>query len=883
MADKVVLLEKFEVTGGFSGSLAAAAEAKEFSPAIVEVIMSEDIGKLPDVSIADSLTRLTGLTTQRVNGRSQGISIRGLTGDFSTGLLNGREQVSTSLNRTVEFDQYPAELQSAVVVYKSSAANLIGQGLAGTIDLQTVRPLDKTHRTIAVNAYYKWTEYGLLTPGVKKDGNSAAFSYVDQFNDGKLGIALGIAHTSSPFEGKQFQAWGYPTDPAGNFALGGTKSYVRSSSLDRDGLMGVIEYKPNSNVHSTVDFYISSFEEKQLLRGMEIPMAYWSSAQIQPGYTVTNGLITNATLKNVQPVVRNDIFDGKDDLVAGGWNLKLGDGSGWTTVFDIGYSRVKRNNENLETYSGLGFRGTPFGDADTVTVNLIPGQIPVIKSTVNYNDTSLFKLTDPQGWGPTTLPGGGMYGYLKFFRAKDELGQVKLSTEHALKSMFNKVEVGVSYTDRYKRDGETPTGWMDSPTGQVTLPLPPIIGSTDLSFLGLGRVYAYDPIAAYEKGTIGFFPNTDLQVIARKYEIREKLARGYVQFNIDTKLGGIPVTGNIGAQVINTDQTSTGYSTNGTTLTRVTDGAKYTDLAPSLNLNFKVANQTYVRFGAARQIARPRMYDMKAGRSFGYDPTLASSNDLAHSPWSSGEAGNPRLKPWKSDSLDLTLDKYFKDNMGYVSIAAFHKKLLSYIYTQSVVQDFSGYPTSNGTTPVLSQGVASAPANGSGGSIKGIEVTLSLPSELFSPIKGFGVVLNGAYTDSSVKPWGPTGGDAPIAGLSRKVANATIYYERNGFSIRVSERYRSEYRGYVTTFGPPNPSGDASPNGSFSLAQPERVVDAQVSYSLQRGSLKGLTFYLQAYNLNDEPLITYNNGDPRQVINYQKYGASYSAGASYKF
>jgi iron complex outermembrane receptor protein len=277
------------------------------------------------------------------------------------------------------------------------------------------------------------------------------------------------------------------------------------------------------------------------------------------------------------------------------------------------------------------------------------------------------------------------------------------------------------------------------------------------------------------------------------------------------------------------------------------------------------------------------MYYMTAGRIFGYVPSLASSNDLAHSPWCSGEAGNPRLKPWKSDSLDLTLDKYFKDNMGYVSIAAFHKKLLSYIYTQSVVQDFSGYPTSNGTTPVLSQGVASAPANGSGGSIKGIEVTLSLPSELFSPIKGFGVVLNGAYTDSSVKPWGPTGGDAPIAGLSRKVANATIYYERNGFSIRVSERYRSEYRGYVTTFGPPNPSGDASPNGSFSLAQPERVVDAQVSYSLQRGSLKGLTFYLQAYNLNDEPLITYNNGDPRQVINYQKYGASYSAGASYKF
>ena len=67
------------------------------------------------------------------------------------------------------------------------------------------------------------------------------------------------------------------------------------------------------------------------------------------------------------------------------------------------------------------------------------------------------------------------------------------------------------------------------------------------------------------------------------------------------------------------------------------------------------------------------------------------------------------------------------------------------------------------------------------------------------------------------------------------------------------------------------------------MAQPEKVIDAQISYALQSGQAKGLTFFLQAYNLNNEPLITYNNGDPRQVMNYQKYGASYSVGAAYKF
>jgi len=881
--DKVEVLDTFKVSAGFSGSLAAAAQAKQNNQAIVEVIMSEDIGKLPDVSIADSLTRLTGLTTQRTNGRSQGISIRGLTGDFSTGMLNGREQVSTSLNRTVEFDQYPAELLNSVVVYKTAAANLVGQGLAGTIDMQTVQPLSKTGRTIAVNAYYQWTQLGELTPGAKKDGERFNIAYIDQFDNGKIGVAFGYAHTSTPFEGQQFQAWGYPTDSAGNFALGGTKSYVRTSNLDRDGFMGVIEFKPSSNIHSTVDFYTSKFEEKQLLRGLEIPLAYWSSAQIQPGYTITNGLITKATLTNVQPVVRNDVFKRNDDLFAVGWNLKIGDGTGWTTVFDAGYSKVKRNDQNLETYSGLGFRQTPFGSADTMTVNLIPGQIPVIKSTVDYTNTSLFKLTDPQGWGPTTLPGGGMYGYLKYFQSKDELGQFKLSTEHEMNKFFSKVQFGVSYTDRFKRDGEKPTGWIDSPTGQVTLPLPTTIGTTDMSFLGLGRVYAYDPLAAYNSGTLGFFLNTDQNVVARRYQIREKLSRAFVQFDIDRKIGSVLVTGNIGLQAINADQNSTGFSTNGSALTQVSGGDKYTDLAPSLNLNFKTGAQTYVRFSVARQLARPRMYDMKAGRSFSYDATLAGSSDPSHSPWSSGEAGNPKLRPWKSDSLDLAFDKYFKNNMGYVSVAAFYKNLRTYIYTQNTVADFTGYPT-NGTTPVLNQGIVSAPANGSGGSIQGLEFTLSLPSELLSKaVKGFGIVLNGAYTESRIKPWGPTGGDQPISGLSRKVANVTFYYERGGFSARISERYRSEYRAYVTTFGPPNPSGDANPNGGFSLAQPEKVVDAQISYSLQSGSLKGLTFYLQGTNLNNEPLITYNNGDRRQVMNYQKYGASYSAGASYKF
>lgn len=886
--EKVVIMEKFTVTGSFASSLAAAAQAKQDNKNVVEVIMAEDIGKLPDVSIADSLTRLTGLATQRTNGRSQQISIRGLTGDFSTGMLNGREQVSTGLNRAVEFDQYPAELLNEVTVYKTAAASLTQQGLAGTIEMSTVKPLSKSGRTVAVNGYYSWTELNELTPGAKKNGERFNLAYIDQLADGKFGIALGYAHTSTPFQGQQFQAWGFDGGgtSASPYLLGGTKSYVRSSYLERDGIMGVFEFKPNSRIHSTVDIYTSTFKEKQLLRGLELPLApNWTNWRpggtvLQSG-TVANGVYSQAVIGNVKPVVRNDTFVRDDDLMAAGWNLQIGDGSGWTTIFDVGYSKVERSDTNLETWSGVG--QYPNGTGDTVTVNLAPGQLPRLVTTLDYSNSSLFRLTDPQLWGPGSLPGGGMTGYLKGFQSKDELGQFKLLTRKEMDNFFKQIEVGVSYTDRFKRDGEKPSGYLYNANGQPTTALPPIIGNTDMSFLGVSKpIYAYDPNASYP-GPLAFSPNTDTGIIAQRWNVREKILRPYVQLDIDSKIGDVPVTGNIGIQAINVEQESSGKSANGNTVNAVNAGDKYTDVAPSLNLIFEPKESFYVRFGLARQLARPRMFDMKAARTWGYDSTKAGNTSLTASPWS-GSGGNPELRPWKADSVDLSFEKYFAKNRGYVSLAGFHKKLKNYIYEQQSLSSFAGYPVSSGTAPVLSEGITTKPVNGQGGSLKGFELTVSLAGEMLSDtIKGFGVIVGGAYTDSSIQPWGPGNGTAPIAGLSRKVANATLYYERAGFSARVSQRYRSEYRAYITTFGPPNFKGDVAPNGDFAMTQPETVLDAQISYSLQSGPVKGLTFFLQAYNLNDEPLITFDGDDPRRVKNYQSYGASYSFGAAYKF
>ncbi len=126
------------VVTGYRASLENAVNNKKSAELIVESVSAEDIGKLPDASIAESIARLPGLTSQRLSGRSNAITIRGFAPDFSTTLLNGREQTSTGDNRAVEYDQYPAEVVSAVNVYKTPMATLIGQGLSGTVDMRAV-------------------------------------------------------------------------------------------------------------------------------------------------------------------------------------------------------------------------------------------------------------------------------------------------------------------------------------------------------------------------------------------------------------------------------------------------------------------------------------------------------------------------------------------------------------------------------------------------------------------------------------------------------------------------------------------------------------------------------------------------------------------------
>ncbi|MEZ5998042.1 MAG: TonB-dependent receptor plug domain-containing protein [Hyphomonas sp.] len=288
------------VVSGFRQSIANSIATKRTSTSIVEAISAEDIGKLPDNSIAESLARLPGLTAQRLRGRAQVISVRGLGPDFTTALLNGREQVTAGDNRGVEFDQYPSELLSQVLVYKSPDAALMGQGLAGTADLRTVRPLDHGERTISVSARYEYADIGALNPDSDDNGYRFTGTYIDQFANDTLGIMLAFADQSSPTQAERWDSWGYPTTGANNdLLLGGAKPYVESRDLDRTAFAGTLQYEPTAAFRTSIDVLQSNFKDAGNLRGIELPLA-WGGATLAPGYTVDNGFVTSGIFENVR-------------------------------------------------------------------------------------------------------------------------------------------------------------------------------------------------------------------------------------------------------------------------------------------------------------------------------------------------------------------------------------------------------------------------------------------------------------------------------------------------------------------------------------------------------------------------------------------------------
>jgi iron complex outermembrane recepter protein len=872
-------LDEIKVVG-IRGSIERSTETKRQSTSIVEAISAEDIGKLPDTSIADSIARLPGLTTQRFGGRPQGISIRGFAGDFSTTTLNGREQVSTGDNRAVEFDQYPSELVSQVLVYKTPDAQLVGQGLSGTVDLKTVRPLAFGKQAFAANVRADQNRIG----DEKENGYRFSVSYIDQFADNTIGLALGYARLNNPGQEKQFgDAWGYD----GGGIYGGGKLYNLDKDNERDGFMGVLEFAPNDTYRTTLDFFYSQFDREEQKRGMEFAAAFGGTPL--PGNTPDR-----ASFTGINPVIRNDFLGVANELLAIGWKHELTLSDNWKATADISYSDASRDERILETYGGVG-PGLP---RDTLTVTRNSDGYFDHDFGYDYGNAGILRLGDAGGWGQD--------GYIKDFEVKDSLTSLRLDFERTFdQGWFSSVKFGANLTDRTKSKASN-EAFLDltaclngvSPTcpDGVSAPMPGNLATgSRFNAYGVPAIYGYDASRALNS-LYTRRGNANADITNKNWEVNEQVTTAFVQANVNTDIGSISVKGNIGVQAVNVDQSSSGnQSFEGNPIGReFEDGTTYTDFLPSLNLSFGLPWEQVVRLGLGRQVARARMDSMRAtsnvtvNRNRALNPITGAPNPFipdpvtglpVRTPWWERSGGNAQLKPWKADAFDISYEKYFGDGKAYVSVAYFYKDLKSYIYDETTLFNINDtvltpadYPANPPPNPV---GVFTRPANGEGGTVKGHEISVSVPLDvLWEPLMGFGIQANYSDTSSSVQPLGPNFPNEPLPGLSKYVSSITAYYERYGFSARISQRTRSQFVGEVQGFG-----GDRT-NRTF---EGETISDVQLGYTIQSGTLKNLGFLLQVNNLENEPFRSSFGGDDNRPREYYEYGRTYLFGVNWRY
>ena len=866
------------VVTGFRASLQSATNTKKLASQIVESVTAEDIGKLPDASIGESISRLPGLTSQRLNGRANVISIRGFGPDLGTTLLNGREQTSTGDSRAVEYDQYPSEIINQVVVYKSPTASLIGQGLSGTVDIRTVRPLSTSKRVLSIGARGVYDDLGALNAGSSALGYRVNGTYVDKFANDTLGVSLAASYVDESYQNQLFNAWGYAGSgtAASPSVIGGNRSFVQSTKLKRFGIVGTAQWQPVPQLTFTVDGFYSHFIDDQINRGIELPLGFGGGFNVQPvtNTTVQNGFVTSGTFNNVRGVVRNDPFERRADLYSFGFNSAWEGNDGWKASFDFGYSRTDRNELSIESYSGTGYNGDdavnpgfPLGTSPADSISFTSGSSGTsFRPTLNYSDPNLIRLTDPLGWGGAQP----QVGYYNNRIVNDELQQYRVKVDREISDSFiSAVHFGTGYT--YRSKSLTPDEAIIRLAGgrtELQIPSQYLLRSTDLGYLGLGPIVSYDPRALLAAGNIyTLVPNLVPDVFQKAYTLKEQLLQTFLQADINQEIGAAKLTGNFGVQAVLTNQSSTGIvflSATQSTPTRL--GADYVDVLPSINLSLEFPGSWIIRFAAAREIQRPRPDDMRVAIGYGYNQTQQVI---------SGSGGNPTLRPFRANAVDLNFEKYWGRG-SYVSLQLFYKDIDTFVFPGVFAFDFGIFPPpTNFPAGAPTVGPLTAPINTKGGEIYGAEVsTTALFGTIVPALDGFGFTGGAGYTYSNIT--NDRGQRQTIPGYSKWTASGTLFFEKWGFNLRGSARYRSGFLGDFSGFG-----GNLARRNALS----ETIIDAQVGYDFGKvGPLAGVSVFVQGQNLTDEPFRSVTNpSTPLQVIDNQTFGRRIYFGATLKF
>lgn len=837
------------VVKGVRTSLADALASKRSSELVTEAISSESIGQLPDITIAESLIRLPGINGARDRGNESQAVVRGMGPRLVLGLVNGREVASSEPDRNIRWEIYPSEIVQNVRVYKSQSADLVAGGVAGTIDLRTVAPLDYDGPTFTARGGTTYYEAAKDIPDYGAWGYRGSMTFVSDLTP-TLGVSFAATAQNQKNGYPSFQGWGYNDETIGglpgdingdgtpDYTPWGAQTEIKKLDQTRNSLVAALQWRPNDKLDLKYDAVYSKVDihedQDQTWFSRNGTWGNWDNGNLA-AYTAPGTSYVFAGRDIVEAAVNwgsvtNVIAQYTEDKSVFSTGLNgVWSGDVWQVEADASFSSADRDN----TWQAVMTELYPEFTSYDMRAGVEPS-VGVSEDTADPNNQFAPDWLAGSHDGPEAID--------------DNLSALKLDLGRDLgDGALKRISFGARASTRTKEHWRS--SWSQyTAAGGIQIPADMLseypVKAFDVPNVLTGNFHA---LADLLYG--GFTDPGGSQVREDHWKVDEDVLEGYVKLDFEGALFNTQMSGNVGARIVDVQNKSSGNeSVGGGPLTWITVPHDYSEILPSLNLNFYPSDQVILRAGIARVIALPPLDELRAGR-YRDDPNVTPPPLTA---W----GGNPELDPFMAWQFDFSTEWYFADEALF-AVALYYKDVDTHI----------GYST----VPVTIDGdiyALSGPANGDGGRIQGVEITFQTPFYFIPGLENFGIYSNYAFVDSNIEEFYPPSNPLSATGLARNTGTLDLWYSGGKFEGRLGYKYHSEYSLIYGWTG-----------SDVRTLTPESILGLSLSYEIT----DGLTLRLQANNLTNERLRVYRDNNPSRLGRYDEYGRSYLFDLTYTF
>lgn len=935
-ADKIELEEIIVV--GTRASLQSAIDRKKKASTVVDSLVAEDVAQFPDKNVGEALQRITGVQLSRSFGEGESVSIRGVEPDLNRVEINGVSVLGSAGtgSRGSDLRDMASELIKSIDVFKGYTADMTEGGVGGTVSVQTRRPLELKKTLFAVTAAGQYldleknvTPRGNLTFGDKflddRFGVLVNVTYDDVETRGDFlrnteWVAL-ADYDNSPnktrnvagYENVATKAACASQSTAANRTSCESQWYDMSPRIPRYGIwqredkrvtaMTTLQYQVTDELDVYTD--INWNQRDQFLTDYNYTIDLTAASRINPvGVSVDEnhnviGLTTAATAPTVTTGAGR-IFGSQ----MRGFDYKL-KSHYYTGGFNWNHDALRMNG--FYTTSESTMRSNTNSAAISATV-------PGIR--VDIADNGIPSFTFPTGFDPSnpeTYRNGGAEVQYRPEEVDVTEDSAKFDVDYDVDRWFlTTLEAGAQWREtgslRYAGGGYTAPGGVAIPTANVT-------STVSLGTATNGLVWTPQRLVDFVRATAsltpqnffsGFGGNTgsipkgwmapNVAAIGDWFDISnfnhdrvrsangidqipahdltETIKAGYVKASYAFDIGDMPVDGNVGVRVVETQVDATGalaktrrFTNSAGVITTETIGStavtvkeKYTDTLPAFNISFGlVPDEVIARLGYAKVMARPKPTDLIAS-SGNPNCVIDETNDTQADVCT---FGNPNLDPYRADQYDANLS-WFVNPDTLLSAAYFYKDVKSFILARTLVRGVDVFK--DGTLYDVNM-----PINGTGAKINGLELSAQTAfTFLPSPFDGLGASVN--YTYSKAKNVGLfnslTGEELPFPGLSTHSYNLIAYYDKDGINVRVAYNGRTKWL-----------QAAAERSGNPVFRDGTGYLDAKATYRLGD---TGVSFFIEGKNLTGESERT-TSGDDIRLGELAYSGKRYYSGVSYKY